>query len=100
MAASASDRLTLTGELVGRWMDVPGGITTAVAVHPSLRDVRTLRLTPDGSTLGMISVAPGVKWNVSDTWVLVANAAIPLSKGGLTAGFTPFIGFDYTSIGR
>ncbi len=100
MAASASDRLTLTGELVGRWMDVPGGITTAAAVHPSLRDVRTLRLTPDGSTLGMISVAPGVKWNVSDTWVLVANAAIPLTKGGLTAGFTPFIGFDYTSIGR
>jgi hypothetical protein len=100
LAASASDRLTLTGELVGRWMDVPGGITTSAAVHPSLRDVRTLRLTPDGSTLGMISVAPGIKWNVSDMWVLVANAAIPLTKGGLTAGFTPFIGFDYTSIGR
>jgi hypothetical protein len=100
LAASASDRLTLTGELVGRWLDVPGGITTTAAVHPSLRDVRTLRLTPDGSTLGMISVAPGVKWNVSDMWVLVANAAIPLTKGGLTAGFTPFIGFDYTSISR
>ena len=100
VAASASDRLTLTGELVSRWMDVPGGITQTAAVHPSLRDVRTLRLTPDGSTLGMVSVAPGVKWNVSDTWVLVANAAIPLTKSGLTAGFTPFIGFDYTSIGR
>jgi hypothetical protein len=100
LAASASDRLTLTGEVVARWMDVPGGITTAAAVHPSLRDVRTLRLTPDGSTLGMMSVAPGVKWNVSDTWVFVANAAIPLTKGGLTAGFTPFIGFDYTSFGR
>jgi hypothetical protein len=100
VAASAYDRLTLTGELMGRWMDVPGGITTAAAVHPSLRDVRTLRLTPNGSTLGMISVAPGVKWNVSDMWVLVANAAIPLTKAGLTAGFTPFIGFDYTSIGR
>ena len=100
VAASASDRLTLTGELVSRWMDVPGGITTTAAVHPSLRDVRTLRLAPDGSTLGMVSVAPGVKWNVSDTWVLVANAAIPLTNSGLTAGFTPFIGFDYTSIGR
>jgi hypothetical protein len=100
IAASASDRLTLTGEVVSRWMDVPGGITTIAAIHPSLRDVRTLRLLPDGSTLGMFSVAPGMKWNVSDTWVLVANAAIPLTKGGLTAGFTPFIGFDYTSIGR
>ena len=100
IAASASNRLTLTGELVSRWMDVPGGITTIAAVHPSLRDVRTLRLMPDGSSLGMFSVAPGMKWNVSDTWVLVANAAIPLTKDGLTAGFTPFIGFDYTSIGR
>jgi hypothetical protein len=80
-------------------MNVPGGITTSAAVHPSLRDVRTLRLTPDGSMLTMISAAPGVKWNVSDTWVLVANAAIPLTSGGLTAGFTPFIGFDYT-VGR
>ena len=100
LAASASDRLTLTGEVVGRWMNVPGGITTAAAVHPSLRDVRTLRLVPDGSTLAAISVAPGFKWNVSDTWVLVANTAIPLSRGGLTARLTPFIGFDYTSVGR
>ena len=100
LAASASDRLTLTGEVVGRWMNVPGGITTAAAVHPSLRDVRTLRLVPDGSTLAAISVAPGFKWNVSDTWVLVANTAIPLSRGGLTARLTPFIGFDYTSVNR
>jgi hypothetical protein len=100
LAASASDRLTLTGEVIGRWMNVPGGITTAAAVHPSLRDVRTLRLVPDGSTLAAISVAPGFKWNVSDTWVLVANTAIPLSRGGLTARLTPFIGFDYTSVGR
>jgi Putative MetA-pathway of phenol degradation len=100
LAASATDRLTLTGEVVGRWMNVPGGITTAAAVHPSLRDVRTLRLVPDGSTLAAISVAPGVKWNVSDTWVLVANTAIPLSRGGLTARLTPFIGFDYTSVNR
>ena len=100
IAASASNRLTLTGELVGRWMNVPGGIATAAAIHPPLRDVRTLRLVPDGSTLTMISAAPGVKWNVSDTWVLVANAAIPLTHDGLTAGFTPFIGFDYTNLGR
>jgi hypothetical protein len=100
VAASASNRLTLTGELVGRWMNVPGGIATAAAIHPTLRDVRTLRLVPDGSTLTMISAAPGVKWNFSDTWVLVANAAIPLTRDGLTAGFTPFIGFDYTNLGR
>jgi hypothetical protein len=100
LAASASERLTVTGEVVGRWMNLPGGITTVAAVHPSLRDVRTLRLMPDGSTLAAISIAPGLKWNVSDTWVLVANTAIPITRDGLTAGVTPFIGFDYTSVTR
>jgi len=100
VAASASTRLTVTGEIVGRWMNLPGGIATAAAIHPTLRDVRTLRLVPDGSMMTMISAAPGVKWNVSDTWVLVANAAIPLTRAGLTAGITPFIGFDYTNLGR
>jgi hypothetical protein len=45
----------------------------------------------------MIAIAPGFKWNVSDTWVLVGNAAIPITNGGLTARFTPFIGLDYTA---
>jgi hypothetical protein len=31
------------------------------------------------------TVAPGVKWNVADTWVLVANVGVPLLKGGLRA---------------
>jgi hypothetical protein len=97
VAAAATERLTLTGELVGRWMDTPGGIRTIAARHPTLIDVRTLRLTPDDSKLAMISVAPGFKWNVSSTWVLIGSAAIPLTDGGLTARVTPFIGLDYSS---
>jgi hypothetical protein len=97
IALAATNRLTLTGEIMGRWMDTPGGIRTSAARHPTLIDVRTIRLIPDDSILSLISVAPGFKWNVSDTWVLVANAAIPITKGGLTARFTPFIGLDYTS---
>jgi hypothetical protein len=96
LAASASDRLTVTGELVARWMDTPGGISTSAARHPTLVDVRTLRLVPDGSSLAMISAVPGFKWNISNTWVVVGNAAIPLTRGGLTASITPFIGLDYT----
>jgi hypothetical protein len=43
----------------------------------------------------MVSAAPGFKWNVSDTWVLVANVSLPLTSSGLTAAMTPFIGLDY-----
>jgi hypothetical protein len=99
LAVAATGRLTLIGEFVGRLLDSAGGIVPVVAPHPTLRGVETIRLTADGSRLNMISAAPGVKWNLSDTWVLSASVSIPLTKGGLTAPFTPFVGLDY-AIGR
>jgi hypothetical protein len=69
------------------------------AAHPQLAGVQTIRLTPDASTLNVITCIPGFKWNVSNTWVVAANISIPLTKGGLTAPFTPFVGLDY-SVGR
>jgi hypothetical protein len=95
VSAAATSRLTLTGEVVGRWMDTAGGITSTQVPHPWLSGVRTLRLLPDGSSLTMISAAPGVKWNLTDTWVLVGHAAMPVTGGGLTARITPFVGLDY-----
>jgi hypothetical protein len=95
LAAAASDRVTVTGELVGRWIDSPGRIRAVAAAHPVLAGVQTLRLLPRSSSTLMIAAAPGLKWNVADTWVLVANAAIPLTGGGLTTRFTPYVGIDY-----
>jgi hypothetical protein len=95
LAVAASDRVTVTAELLGRWMDAAGHIASVAAAHPGLASVQTLRLLPDGSGLTMIEVAPGFKWNLTSTWVLVANAAIPLTRGGLTTRFTPFLGLDY-----
>ena len=94
-AVAAAGTLTLTGELLGRWMDSPGGITPVSVRHPVLEGVQTQRLVPSGSTLAMLTVAPGFKWNVTDTWVLVGNVGIPVTSGGLTASFTPFVGIDY-----
>lgn len=98
-AVAATGRVTLIGELVGRLLDSAGGIVPVAAPHPTLRGVETIRLTSEGSRLAMIAASPGVKWNLSDTWVLSANVSIPVTKGGLTAPFTPFVGLDY-AIGR
>jgi hypothetical protein len=76
-------------------MDSPGHISTATVAHPTLIDVQTIRLLPDSSRLMMLTAAPGLKWNLTDTWVLVANVGIPLTQGGLTTAFTPFVGVDY-----
>ena len=45
---------------------------------------------------GMLTIAPGVKWNLTDTWVLVGNVSVPLTKAGLTTAFTPYVGIDYS----
>ena len=99
IALAASGRVSLIGELIGRWIDSPGHIVSVSAPHPTLAGVDTIRLTPDTSTLHLLTVVPGVKWNLTDTWVLGANVSIPLTSGGLTAPLTPFVGLDY-SLGR
>ena len=99
VALAASSHLSVIGELLGRWIDSPGHIVPVTAAHPGLTGVETIRLTPDASSLHLLTVVPGVKWNLTDTWVLAANVTIPLTTGGLTAPFTPFVGLDY-ALGR
>ena len=99
VALAASGRVSVIGELLGRWIDSPGNIVPVTAPHPTLSGVETIRLTPDGSSLHLLTIVPGLKWNLTETWVLAANVTIPLTNGGLTAPFTPFIGLDY-SLGR
>ena len=89
----------MIGELLGRWIDSPGHIVAISAPHPKLSGVETIRLTPDASSLHVVTLVPGVKWNLAETWVLAANVSIPLTSGGLTAPFTPFVGLDY-ALGR
>src|SRR6185295_11730916 len=96
---AATGRLSLVGELLGRWLDSPGHILAVSAPHPRLIGVETVRLTPGASSLHIMTAVPGFKWNLTDTWVLAGNVSVPLTQGGLTAPFTPFIGLDY-SLGR
>jgi hypothetical protein len=99
VALAATDRVTVSGEMIGRFIDSPGSITSATVAHPTLADVQTIRLLPDESRLKTVVVSPGVKWNLTQTWVLLASVGVPLTKDGLTARFTPFVGLDY-ALGR
>jgi hypothetical protein len=95
LAVAASSHLTLTGELLGRLIDSPGGIVPVSAANPNLIGVETIRLQPDASRLNVITLLPGMKWNLSNTWVLAASVSVPLTTAGLTSPFTPFVGLDY-----
>jgi len=95
LAMAASNHVTVTTELVGRLIDSPGGIVPVSAATPNLVGVNTIRLLPDSSRLNVVTFVPGAKWNLTATWVLAASVAVPLTDGGLTSPFTPFVGLDY-----
>jgi hypothetical protein len=99
VAVASSGRLSLVGEVLGRFIDSSGRLLSTTAPHPLLNGVDTIRLTGDASSLQILTAVPGFKWNLSATWVLAGNVTIPLTTGGLTAPITPFVGLDY-AIGR
>jgi hypothetical protein len=99
LGIAATPRTTISAELLGRWIDGAGQLVTLTAPHPTLQQVDTIRLSTDDSSVNSIIIVPGIKWNVSSMWVLAANVAVPLTTGGLTTRFTPFVALDY-AIGR
>ena len=94
LTAAASSKLALTEELVGRWVNDVGSITTTTTPNPLLSGVQTIRLSSDTSDLNLMNLVSGIKWNLSGTWVVLANVSIPLTHQGLTAPVTPFVGID------
>ena len=97
VAVAASPRVTIVGELLGRWVDSPGDIVPLAAPHPAIAGVQTIRLVPGTASLRTVLLVPGFRWNLTDTWVMAGSVTVPLTHAGLTAAYAPFIGFDYVS---
>ena len=92
---SASDRVTLIGELVGRRFADAGQITAARIPHPTIAGVDTIRLISEDTSLTSTSAVVGAKWNVARTWILSGHVLLPISEGGLRSGPVTLIGLDY-----
>jgi len=94
-AFAPEPRLTLSAELVGRYLSEIGRITESVAPHPTIAGVETLRLTADELGLTAVNGIGSVKWNFSETWLLKASAILPVTDAGLTAPLRITLGLDY-----
>ena len=96
LTVAASERFTLVGEFLGRWIEDLGEIAQVTAPHPGAIGVDTIRLLPSstGTTTGM--AVAGFKWNVGGRWLLNVNALFPLSDRGLRARIVPAIALDYS----
>jgi hypothetical protein len=88
VSLAATGTVSIVGELLGRWIESSGHLVSTTAAHPLLNGVNTIRLTGDSSSLEIVTIVPGFKWNLADTWVLAGNVSIPLTSSGLNARFT------------
>ena len=106
----ASPAMTLSADLVGRSLIDAQGLQLSNVAH-SYRSASGVvgsttfkeyapRIPSGGGildgALNLVSLAVGGKFNVKKTLLINANILIALNNAGLTARFTPVIGFDYT----
>lgn len=88
-------RVTIVGEVMGRWLAELSRVSDVYQPHPLLPGVETMRwlsLDPGIHTTFMVT---GAKWNLGGTWLLNTNLLIRLTDAGLRARVTPAISLDY-----
>jgi hypothetical protein len=99
VAFAAAPRVTLAGELLIRRMSDLQAIRQVSVPHPRFRNhpvgVNTIRLMPQGPARMTTAGVIGLKWNVSETWLLNASALLPLTEAGLNAKIVPTVTIDY-----
>ena len=95
IAANASPRITLIGELVGRRIGEAGRVSLERSPHPRLAGVDTLRLASTGSSTNNANLVTGVKWNAGNTFLVNANVILPLTDVGLQSTATALVGIEY-----
>jgi hypothetical protein len=88
--------VTIASELLVRRLSEIHSIEELSAGHPTIAGVETLRLIPGTASATLSIVSFGFKWNASETWLLNASLAVPIGDDGLSARWSPTIGFEYT----
>jgi hypothetical protein len=92
---TASEHVTLVGELSGRRLGEVGRITAVRAAHPTIGNVDTIRLLADDTSVSTTAAIAGARWNATGTWILSGHVALPLTDRGLRSGVVALFGIDY-----
>jgi hypothetical protein len=95
VAYAVQPRVTIVGEALVRRVNDLRDLQLIGEPHPSVAGLDTLRLAPGASAVTLSRAIAGIKWNLTDTLVLGANVAFPLTRRGLTAPITPTVGLEY-----
>jgi len=91
-----SPRVTVVGEVMGRWLAELSRVSDVYQPHPLMPGVETMRwlsLDPGVHTTFLVT---GAKWNVGGTWLLNTSLLIRVTDAGLRGRVTPAISLDYS----
>ena len=92
---SASPRVTLIGELLGRRISGIGRLIQQRTPHPTIAGVDTLRLVTTDASVNTSAVTAGVRVNLASAWLANAAISLPVVNRGLRSPATFLIGVDY-----
>jgi hypothetical protein len=89
-------RLTVIGDVLGRYLRGAGGVGYQDFIFPSnppnVSGASALVAVPDG--LPTVIAAPGFKWNIFGSMLLSGDLLIAVSGRGLRDRITPVVGID------
>jgi hypothetical protein len=88
-------RVTIVGEVMGRWLSELSRVSDVYQPHPLLPGVETMRWLSLDPGIHTVFIVTGAKWNVGGTWLLNTNMLIRVTDAGLRARVTPAISLDY-----
>jgi hypothetical protein len=96
---TATDRLTLGAEVIGRRTPSAARLTQAIEPHPTLVGIDTIRLSTTREATDRAVAVLGAKWNIAGAWLFGAHVQRSITSIGLSAGWAPVATLDY-SFGR
>ena len=92
---AATPRLTIVGEVVGRWLSDLTRVAAVYQPHPVVVNVETMRWLPSDRGVHSLFIVTGAKWNVTASWLLNASLLMRVTDAGLRATVTPGLSIDY-----
>jgi hypothetical protein len=92
---AATPRVTVIGEVVGRWLSDLTRVSQVYQPNLVSPDVETMRWLPSERGVHTTFVVTGAKWNFTGSWMLNTSLLFRVTDAGLRATVTPGISIDY-----
>lgn len=96
VAATVMNRVTVSAESLVRWIDRLRGIREIAEPHPGISGVDTIRLLQGRHSAATVAVVTGIRWNITNTWLVNSHVVVPITSSGLLARPIPAISLDHS----